>query len=189
MRKSIFRKLADKYDGKFYFQDENYPMSDGSYTPNVIYLVKFTYKNCEVSVLNTTGKSYEANITCKLPNDIQVIPFEITPISHFKNLFLRRKKLLTVKTKNENISYFLEKNNALIMLNKLALKDNYSPWIVCSKKTNSIVTKYHLEFDNWTEALEPTVQLYIDLIDEFEKGITNLNHSQYRESITETKHI
>jgi hypothetical protein len=184
MIKAIFKEIAEKEQGVFHFQDSDVRIGGGVRSPNVNYLVKFKYKDCEFSILNTTGTSYEANITCKLSSSLQAVAFEITSISHLSNLFLRKKSRFKIKAENENITYFLKQNKALTALSILAHKDNYSPRIVCNKEARSIVTKYHLEFDNWTHVVEPTIALYKSLIDEFEKHIAHVNHSQYRNSIT-----
>lgn len=105
------------------------------------------------------------------------------------NLFLRKKSRFKIKSKNNNISFFLDQNAALQSLSNIAKKHNYSPWIIYDTDTPKIVTKYHLEFDDWTQVIEPTIALYKDLIDEFEKRLSNLSHTQYIKTITETKHI
>ena len=183
MKRAIFRAIAEKENGEFYFQDADIKVGGGVRSPNVNYLIKFIYKDCVFSVLNTCGLSFEANITCKLAKNLQAIPFEITSIPHLTNLFLRKKSRFKIKAENENMSYFLKQNKALKELSILAHKDNYSPWMVCDTKEQTIVTKYHLEFDDWTAVIEPTIIFYKNLIDEFEKRIANLNHSQYRNTI------
>ena len=180
MKKTFFTEFAEKVGGKFYFQDSDLKVGGGVRSPKVIYLVKFTYKDCEFSVLNTTGTSYEGNITCKLASGLQSIPFEITTISHLANLFRRKKSRFQIKSENENISYFLNQNQTIKKLSAIAHKHNYSPWFFCDTNEKKLVTKYHLEFDDWTQVIEPTIQLYKDLIDEFEKRLANLNHAQYR---------
>ncbi len=183
MFKTFFKGLAEKENGDFYFKDKDVSLGLGVRSPNVTYVVKFEYKGCEFSVMNSTGRSYEGNITCKLPSSFQIIPFEITNISHLKNLFLRKKNRLKIQSVNKNIAYFLEKSKDLKDLNVLALKDNYSPWIVSDVELRTIVCKYHLEFNDWTDVVEPTIALYKSLIDEFEKGVAHLNYSQYRDAI------
>lgn len=185
MKKAFFKQLAEKENGKFHFQDSDLRVGGGLRSPKVIYLVKFEYKDCEFSVLNTTGTSYEGNITCKLAKNLQSIAFEITTISHIANLFLRKKSRFKVASKNENISYFLCKNKALEVLSSIAKKENYSPWIVCDTEKQTIISKYHLEFDDWTNVIEPTIALYKGLIDEFEKRVAHLSHSLYRNTIRE----
>lgn len=67
-------------------------------------------------------------------------------------------------------------------LSKIADKEKFSPIITCElDKKWQIITKYHLEFDNWTEVVEPIIGLYKNLIDEFEKRIANISEKVYRE--------
>jgi len=152
------------------------------HSPNVIFLVKFKYKDNEISILNQTGTSFVGNINCKLNKTLQPIAFEISSISHITNLFRRRKSRFKIKTENENIKYFLEQSSSLNQLSKIAEKENFSPLITCELNDFwSIESNYHLEFDNWTQVVEPTIKLYKALIDEFEKRIANVSNGNYRE--------
>jgi len=152
------------------------------HSPNVIFLVKFKYKDNEISILNQTGTSFVGNINYKLNKTLQPIAFEISSISHITNLFRRRKSRFKIKTENENIKYFLEQSSSLNQLSKIAEKENFSPLITCELNDFwSIESNYHLEFDNWTQVVEPTIKLYKALIDEFEKRIANVSNGNYRE--------
>lgn len=183
MHKAIFKAIAEKENGKFYVQDSDISLGGGVRSPNVIYLIKFDYKDCAFTILNTTGTSYQANITCNLSKSLQVIAFEITSISHLSNLFLRKKSRFNVKSDNENIIYFLKQNKAIKKLSAIAQAHNFSPWMTCDTEAKSIVSKYHLEFDDWTQVIAPTIALYKNVIDEFEKRVAHLSHSQYRNRI------
>lgn len=182
MYKSIFKKLAEREKGQFYFKDENIALLNGVRSPNVIYKVTFTYKDNHFTIIHRTGTAYVATISCKLSDTIQPIQFEITNITPLQNLFLRKKSRLTIKSGNPNLKYFLSKNENINKLSKIADKDKFSPTITCTCDTFwTIVTTYHLEFDNWTEPIEPIIELYKNLIDEFEKRIANISAKAYRE--------
>ena len=54
--------------------------------------------------------------------------------------------------------------------------------MTCKFENNwSITSRYHLEFDDWTEVIGPTVELFKDLISEFEKGIANSSDKAFCE--------
>ncbi|MEJ6791533.1 MAG: hypothetical protein QNK89_02020 [Lacinutrix sp.] len=54
--------------------------------------------------------------------------------------------------------------------------------ITCENNNGwKIVSKYHLELDNWTQVIEPTIAFCKNLIDEFEKRIANISNKAYRE--------
>ncbi len=164
--------MSEKENGKFYFHDEDIPIMGGARSPNVIFKLTLEYKGNKISIINRTGTTYVGNITCKLSETIQPLEFELSSISHFKNLFLKRKNRFVIKTKNKSLASFFRKNTSLNKLGKIAQKENFSPLITCKEGEYwTIETKYHLEFDNWTEVIEPLIELYKNLIDEFEKRV------------------
>lgn len=183
MFKTEFKRIAEKENGKFYFEDENISIGLGVRSPNVTYIVKFSYKNSSFTVYNRTGTAYVGEVVCNLPSTTQIIPFEISSISHLSNLFLRKKSRFKIKSKNKNLLYFLEQNKAFNELIKIAKKENFSPLILSHINNNQkeIVAKYHLEFDNWTQVLYPLIELFKNLADEFEKRIANISESSYRD--------
>lgn len=182
MYKTAFRELATRENGTFFFQDKDISIGDGVRNPRIVFKVVFEYKGNHFTVLNITGTSYSGNITCKLSKSLQPISFTVDNISHLQNLFLRRKSRLKIKTENKNLKLFLSKNKNFQTLIEIANKDNFCPYIFCKQASYwSIVTEYHLELDNWLEVLDPLINLYKDLIDEFEKRIANINQKAYRE--------
>lgn len=182
MYNTFFKQLAKKENGKFYFSDENIAFLDGVRSPNITYKVTFHYKDNCFTIINRTGTAYVGSITCNLSKVLQPIAFEINNISHFKNLFFRRRSRLKISSDNSNISYFILNNEYYKRLEQLAHRDKFDPIITCKPEdTWDIVTNYHLEFENWTEPIEPIINLYKDLIDEFEKRIANLSPKSYKE--------
>ena len=182
MYKAFFKNLAEKENGKFFFKDENIAFLDGVRSPNVTYRVEFDYDNNHFTIINRTGTAYVATISCELPKTIQPIEFEIINITHFRNMFLRKKSRLRIKSDNQNIEYFLTQNENYKHLEKIADRDKFSPIITCEKDNGwKIVAKYHLEFDNWIEPIQSILAMYKDLIAEFQKRITNISAKAYRE--------
>lgn len=182
MYKAFFTELAEREHGKFYFHDKDVAIGGGVRSPNVIFKITFNYKDNEFTIINRTGTAYVGTISCELSKTIQPIAFEISSISHFKNLFLRKDSRLKIITDNSNLKYFLSKNNSIKVLSKIANKENFSPLITCELNNSwNIISKYHLEFDNWIAVIEPTIELFKNLIDEFEKRIANIPNEAYRE--------
>ena len=175
MYKEFFKKLAEKENGKFYFKDENISIGMGVRSPNVLYKITFDYKNNSFTIINQIGNANVGTVCCEMNKTLQPIEFEINNISHLQNLLLRKKGRLKIKSDNSNIKYFLTKSDSLNILSQIAKKENFSPIITCAFDENwRIVTEYHLEFDNWIEPIEPTIELYKNLIDEFEKKRANI---------------
>lgn len=183
MFKSEFKRIAEKENGKFYFEDKDISIGLGVRSPNVTYIIKFEYNNSNFTIYNRTGTAYVGEISCDLPSTTPITHFEITSISHLLNLFIRKKSRFKIKSENKNLNYFLENNLALKQLNKIAKKENFSPLIhtYSDNKQKKIITKYHLEFNNWTQVIEPIIELFKNLTDEFEKGIFNISENSYRE--------
>ncbi|MBD3863080.1 hypothetical protein [Olleya marilimosa] len=182
MYRDFFKNLAEKENGKFYFKDEDISIGMGVRSPNVLYKITFDYKNNPISIINRTGTAYVGIISCELNTTLQPIEFEINNTSHIQNLFLRKKSRLKIKSDNSNINYFLTKNDCINILSQIAKKENFSPVITCKfDGVWKIEAKYHLEFDNWIEPIEPIIELCKNLIDEFEKRIANISEKSYRE--------
>lgn len=177
MFKTEFRRIADKENGKFYYEDKDIDVGLGVRSPNVTYVIKFEYKENSIMVYNRTGTAFTGEIVCILPSISKITPFEISTVSHLSNLFIRKKSRLKIKTKNKNINYFFKHNNAFNKLDKIVKKENFSPSISTPYTNNKqeIVTKYHLEFDNWTQVIEPIIELYKNLADEFKKKGANIS--------------
>jgi hypothetical protein len=183
MRRKFFTNLAEKEGGKFYFRDKDIgsAIGLGVRSPNVNYIVKFLYKENEFTVLNSTGTSFCGEITCSFSSTTRPIKFKLNSISHFKNIFLRRKNRFKIKTKNENLEYFILKSQNMKKLNEISKKEAFDPTIICETNgINKITTKYHLEFDDWTQVIEPIIGLYKELIQEFESGHLNVSNKSYR---------
>jgi len=170
MYKEFFKQLAEKENGKFYFKDENIAFGNGTRSPNITYAVEFGFKGNHFLIYNRTGTAYVANIICKLSKLIQPIEFKINNISHFHNLFVRRKSRLRVIADNQNIKHFLLQNENFKSLQKIADLKKFSPFIFCRLDNEWIINcEYHLEFDDWTEPVELIIALYKDCINQFEK--------------------
>ncbi|MDY8135705.1 hypothetical protein [Aquimarina sp. 2201CG5-10] len=179
MIKTFFRNLAEKENGKIYYQDEDISIGDGVRSPNVIFIVKFTYKENQITILNRTGTAYVGEITCTLPSTSRPIQFELSSISHLTNFFLRKKSRLKITSENENIKHFFKNNSALNKLKEIAKKEDFSPLIYCDpSEERKIIAKYHLEFSDWTEVIEPIIELYKNLADEFENRTLSYYRSQ-----------
>lgn len=182
MYKEFFKNLAEKENGKFYFKDGDISVGMGVRSPNILYKINFDYKNNPFTIINRTGTAYIGWISCELNKTLQPIEFEINNTSHIQNLFLRKKSRLKIKSQNSNIKYFLTTNGSLKILSEIANKENFSPVITCKLDgVWKIEAKYHLEFDNWMEPIEPIIVLFKNLIDEFEKRIANIGEKTYRE--------
>ncbi len=180
MRKEFFQNLGDKENGKFRFHDKDVSIGFGVRSPNVVYQVTFDYKGNSFFVENTTGTNFVAEISCILDTSIKPIEFELFTISHFKNLFFRKNSRFQIKTDNENLRYFLNHNENFKKLEEISVADKFDPSIqIVDGNPSKMIARYHLEMDEWTDPIEPMIELFKDLIDEYEKGLSHVEHKNY----------
>ncbi len=170
MYTTFFKEIAKKENGKFYLHDKNISIGGGVRSPNIIYKLKFSYNNNNFIITYQVGNTNVGTIHCELSKSLKPIEFEINSISHLKNLFLRKKNRLKVKTSDENFSCFINNNHSFEALNQIASKENFSPYIY-SKLNNSwsIISEYHLEFSDWTQTVEPSIDFIKNIIDQYQK--------------------
>ena len=98
MNRELFKKLAEKENGEFYFQNKNIAIGGGVRSPNVRYKVTFKYKGNWFTIINRIGTANVGPIKCELSKTLQPIRFEVNTISHLKNLFLRKKSRFKLNT-------------------------------------------------------------------------------------------
>lgn len=180
MYKTFFRKLSEEENGTFKYHNKDVSIGFGVRSPNLIYKVTFDYKENEFTIVNQTGTNYVGYINCKISKHINTVPFRIEYISHFKSLFLKNKNRLRVITDNKNLAHFINTNESFQLLNEISKKDDYSPLINIEKYNHDyLMAKYHLEFNDWMEPVKPTIKLFKDIIDEFEKNTLNISYHNY----------
>lgn len=189
MYKTIFRNIADKEKGTFHFKDEDIRIGMGVRSPNVLYLLKIPYGEIEIIVYNTTGTQFVGKIYTILPKQIENNDFEIRTISHWKSLVFRKSKRFKIDASSKNLEYFIQKNKSLEQLSTIADGTNFQPVIIGlnEKDHYKLEMKYHLEFSNWTDPIQPAIQLFRNLIDEFTKLNGNLSLKSYIELQQEFK--
>ena len=183
MNRTKFKEIAEKENGKFYYKDENAASLNGVRYPYVLFLLQIDYKNHKIIIDNRTGTSFVGTATLILDTTTKSVDFEVSSISHFKNLFLRKKSRFNISSNNQNIKYFIKNNIAFNKLNNIGKKTAFNPDIKVNlaERPNKIITKYHLEFEDWTQVIEPLIEFYKNLADEFDKNIFSLSSAQYKE--------
>lgn len=73
-----------------------------------------------------------------------------------------------IKTEKESFYDFLINDESLNYLNQVAIKENFTPFILC--EVNNINCEFHLEFKNPTQVVKPLIKFLKSLIDEFSKA-------------------
>ena len=182
-----FQKIADREGGKFYHDENTYLTGGGTALPDLNFVVKFEYKNIQFVIHNQTGANFVGNVYCKLPKQSKSHYFHVTPRSNFMSLFSKdRDKRFSIKSKNANLAYFIKNNASFKSLEEVARQDRFEPYISAKNEAGKfkIQTKYNLDIDDWTQVLDPIIQFYKDLINEFKKDRLNLAEQAYSDQFS-----
>ncbi len=166
-----FKEIVIKENGTFYFSDNDIDIGDGVNSPRVIFYLKIPYKNYEISIINETGTAYVGTYFCSLPLALKAPDFTIETRSHLSTLFSRnKKKRFKITTEHTKLNEFLNKNSSLTMLNTIAKDTIFEPYFYGKKSKTDYQFKieYHLQFDNWTQVLEPLIAFNKEMIDALE---------------------
>ncbi len=91
---------------------------------------------------------------------------------------INKKNRFKIATQDQELYHFLKSNTSLETLNIVAKADIFEPLIEGNPTESSYVIRvaYHLEFDNWTQVLEPLISFYKELIDFLESKNRNYGH-------------
>lgn len=169
MVKGEFKRIAEKEGGKLSYQDKDISIGGGVKSPKLVFLLKINHKGHDISIVNETGTSFVAKITCHLPVSKTSLNFDLTTKSHLSTLFSRTKNRFKIDSNNSNLDAFIKNDLALKQLNALANETTFAPSISGNYNEDSytLVTKYHLQFSDWTQVIEPLIAFYRAFIDEF----------------------
>lgn len=160
------KQIAFNENGKYSLNEYKRVFADGSRSPEDKHVILFSYKDCTIRIFIAVGIANRSIITATLPPNKTVPDFEIQSISHFVNLFLRRKSRCKVKCIDTNFKLFLEKK-ALSVFNHVMKAKNFSPTIFTQKKESKqqIIMEFHLAFPDWVDAFEDVIVFYKMVID------------------------
>lgn len=133
------------------------------------YHLAFNYNGITISVNCGLGLQSVARITCVLPKSNELNNFEISTRSHLSLLFSSNKNRLKIETQNNILSKMIENNLSYKELESISKRTKFQPLIMGTTKnqTYTIITEYHLIFDERNETFIPLIQFYKDLIDYF----------------------
>ncbi len=171
MIKSEFIRIAKQEGGKLSYKDKDISVGGGVRSPKVIYLLKVPHKDYEITIINETGTSFVANITAQFPVTRQSLDFNLTTKSHLSTLFSRTKERFKLNSNTANITSFIKNNESVKQLNTIAKDTLFEPNIIGSYNNGvyTLESKYHVQFSDWTQVIEPLIQFYRTFINEFSK--------------------
>ncbi|MEP0265186.1 hypothetical protein [Dokdonia sp.] len=166
-----FKEIAAKENGTFYFSDSDIGIGGGVRSPHVILQLRIPYKDYEIFINNKTGTSFVGTYSCTLPLALKAPDFTIQTRNHLSTLFSRNKKnRFKITTEQEKLNEFLKKSSSLNALNTIAKDTIFEPYIYGKNSETDYQFKieYHLQFNNWTQVLEPLITFNKEIIDALE---------------------
>lgn len=169
MIKTEFRRIAEKHSGRFQYKDKDTATYQGVYSPNVFFKITCPYNNSEIKIINNTGYHYSGTISSKFKTVLHSLELNLTTRTHFSRVFSKSKSPFKIKVKNLNLKAFLEQSKSFEELEHIAATTKFEPFISGLYKDGLFVlnTKYHLQFQDWQQVLEPLIMFYKEFIDEF----------------------
>ncbi|WP_452601044.1 hypothetical protein [Pontimicrobium sp. MEBiC06410] len=172
MVKSEFIRIAKQENGKLSYKDNDISIGGGIKSPKVIYHLKISHKGHDIIIINETGTSYAARITTQFLVSKQSLNFKLTTKSHLSTLFSKTKERFKLKSPNPNMLSFIKNNESMQLLNTIANNTLFEPSITgyYNKTHYTLETKYHVQFSDWTQVIEPLIHFYRTFIDEFSKN-------------------
>ena len=160
--KPLFENLATELENTtFSYQDYYNPN-----LPMTIYSMETNYKGNSIRTKNEFGNHNLGNIDLIL-NDKKLPEFEVTSTNHFVNLFLRKKEMLTVESRNITFKKFVEKKLRESNLQQIAKENSFEPRITNKHIhfDSHINTLYHLQFSDKIGAIKAIINFYKHLIE------------------------
>lgn len=131
------KKITKNLDGKLNINKEKVSFADGSVHPLETYLITLEYRGLRINFKNTIGYQASGKVTCLVDNAIPIFDFEISTISHFINLFLRKENRFKVKCSDIHFKTYLKKK-ALKELEYISSQTSFDPYIFIKNKVIKI---------------------------------------------------
>lgn len=166
---NTFKKIAEKEDAIFSFNEETLNIGEGERSPHLNYFLIKKYGEKTISINNTTGTLFVGHTTCLIPKRMDSLTFEMTTRSHFLSLFFRGSRFRFSKA-SPDITKFMENSIGFNQLKAISNDTSFEPTIIgeSNHKGFKLIIKYHLKFDNWTQVIEPIILFYKEFIDRFD---------------------
>ena len=171
MIKSIFEKIAVEENATFDYKRQIVSISDGARSPYTNLNLTINYKSKTIKINNQIGTTAVGRVTSLISRKKLDLEFRITTRSHFLNLFYRNNHRFKISTNNNFKVKNLFKNNLTFnQLKKIADTTQFEPTFIGQNNNDgfTVITEYHLQFNNWHEVIQPLILFYKEFIDQIE---------------------
>jgi len=161
--------IANEIGATLAIKEESIRAGGGAHSPELSFLLKITHHGHVIRIHIHAGTTAVGKVECLLPKLNQSLEFEITTVSHFVNLFLRKGGRFRIESKNEEVKTFFNQSIGLAKMRGIAKKDSFDPLIYGKNRGEEfrLITEYHLQFDNYWEVIKPIILFNKEFINLF----------------------
>lgn len=155
--KVLFEKIAAERDGTFKLVKERFQIK---------YQLRMEYLGQHIFLQNNLGLEETGWMICKLEPQSKISSFKIDEKFLLTQMFSRKADYLYIKSKDGDLKHFIKKSETFKILNAQAKADAFQP-IIVGKNVDGhfrIETRYHLDFLNRREVVEPLIDFYQSVI-------------------------
>lgn len=166
MLEENIKSLCLEFDADLKIEEKKVSGRLGSFIPISTYFINKEYRGYSIEIKMELGNHNLCEMNLRM-NQNYIPDFEITSIDHFMNLFLRKKNILSIKTKDRNYKEFLLQATIQSNLENIAKQNSFEPKIFSIKEKNIQFVKavYSLQLDDKVGALRAMLEFYKLIID------------------------
>lgn len=162
-----FKRIAAQEGGSIGFDQQTIIQGSGSASPHLEFLMQLEYKSVPIVIVNETGLRFAGNIQAKIPGKHKESEFNLTTRGHLETVFVGKSKRFKISAQHSRIANVIKHSEGFRQILPIAQAHAFEPQIqgIQLEDSFAIKTAYHLEFDRWSQAIEPLIQLYKEIID------------------------
>ena len=164
-----FEDIAKQLGATLHISESTVGVGGGATSPDCVFLLDLIYKGKTIHIKNATGTHFYGYIQSTILPRESPLEFKLTTISHFSNLFLRKKDRFKIQTASNDIKSFIRTNESVTGLRETAKMDVFEPTIIGLNTDGKyqLTFEYSLQFNDWPDAIIPIVNFYKAFIDKY----------------------
>lgn len=169
---ALFQELAQKENGAYRIRYEtNYSpkwygvgmYENGKRISSIILII--AHRGRIIKLKYALADHNFATIQCYLDSGLPEL--EIKSSSHYSRIFNKKKNILKVHCSNTKFKAYIEESLIQLGIEQIARNNLFEPCVVGKNITGeySLITTYHLAFEEKQKELEPIINFYKRIID------------------------
>lgn len=159
--KTLFEKIARERNGEFKLIEERFQTK---------YQLRMEHLGQTILFQNNLGLEETGWVICKLETQSKISKFKIDEKFLLTQIIRSKADYLYFKSKDMDLKHFVKESEAFKALNIQARADAFQP-IIRAKNMDGhfkIETRYHLDFLNRRDVIEPLIDFYESVIEYFD---------------------